>query len=135
MKKNNLDILMITVAGCMQILISLYFLFIIVLGEIRFAIFLNHSVQMKHSYLVSFVFLIYSVHLLLSGINLLKFRTRATRLQTIGNMFSLAVISLIYIFWISSSVFSTVFCFIFLSCFIYFIYYLTRRNIKECFQK
>jgi len=133
MEKNNFKLLIVLVAGFIQIFISLYILFRISLHEIRYAIHVS-SMQAKHNYLVIFVIFLYCLNLLLNGINLLRFKTHAVRLMTITNMFGLAVISLSCILWIDVTAFSSIFCIVFLFIFIYFIYFLTRSNTKKLFQ-
>ena len=133
MKKSSFNHLMVATAGFIQISISLYILFRISLHEIKYVVQASAPTRVKHNYIVVFVIFLYCLHLLLSGINLLKFRTHAARLATITNMFGLAVISLGCILWIGISAFSLIFCTVFLCGFIYFIYFLTRLETKKLF--
>jgi len=133
MRKIIFNYLLIAGAGFIQISISLYILFRISLFEIKNAIHATHVVEMKHNYLVVFVIFSYCLHLLFSGILLLRLKNYA-RLGSISNMFGLVIISLGCIFWKNSvSIFSLVFCIIFICAFIYFAYFLTRPETKKLF--
>ena len=133
MKKINFSYLQIAAAGFIQISISLYVLLRISLCEIRYAMHSPHPIQIKHNYLVVFVIFSYCLHILLSGILLLRLKSYA-RLGSISNMLGLVIVSLGFILLKNAiSIFLLVFCIIFICLFIYFAYFLSRPGAKKLF--
>lgn len=118
------DFIKIIYAGIIQMLFSLYMIY---------AIFFLR--EYKKNYFVVFVIILFCANLFNSGIQLFKFRNYS-RILTISNMFTLALISLGGILWVGANhCFRFSFWAIILFTSLYFIYFFTRREIKEQFTK
>jgi len=115
----------IFIAGIVQIMFAMY-LITITLLQIKFK---------STKLIVIIALLLYSVHLFISAISLLK-RNYASQILSIANFLGLGIISIGGMLWVSTrrlvvfSFWMTFFCL----CF-YFVYFLSRPSTKYFFQQ
>lgn len=114
----------IILAGSIQILFSLYMIY---------AVFFSR--EYKKNYFVVFAVILFCTHLFNSGIQLFKCQNYS-RILTISNMFTLALISVGGLFWVGiNHCFRFSFWAIILFIALYFIYFFTRQGVKEKFRE
>lgn len=118
MKKNYF--IKVIIASTIQILFSLYVIYAVLFSR-----------TYKGNLFVAFVVILFCIHFFNSGVQLLKYENYA-RILSISNMLILAIISVGGLLWVGIDNwfrFSSWAVMLLIS--IYFVYFLTRREVKE----
>ncbi len=131
-ERESFDLLQIVVAGLIQIYVALFVLFRIIIYEIRYVL---HPTPAEQNYLIVFAVAMFSIHILGSGILLLRRRGFGRR-ESMPNLFILACVSIICLFFDDPiDVTAQIFCIILFCASVYFIYFLSRASTKKLFDK